>query len=207
MALACAWPWALATPDAVSADGRWSLAGDGAQLQLQGPAAADVRRYVARSLDGREQGRVRQVLHLAARRSFVVAFDGLAELWEISLDPQAEPIYNGFVHDYKMGEGIAEPGFLGVRRTRLPEPLTALAPEVIGGFVLGRGADVQGQAVLHLLQLDVRKAIARFLVDGDPALAQARGDRRDGRDLLRLPDGRGGTGWLIDLRAASLMHP
>lgn len=191
----------------MSADGRWALAGDGAQLQLQGPAAPDGRRYVAQSLDGREQGRVRQVLHLAARRSFIVAFDGLVELWEISLDPQAEPIYNGFVHDYKMGEGIAEPGFLGVRRTRLPEPLTALALDGRGGFVLGRGADVQGQAVLHLLQLDVRKAIARFTVDGDPALAQARGERRDGRDLLRLPDRRGGADWLIDLRAARLSRP
>jgi hypothetical protein len=206
-ALACAWRIAVAAPDAVSADGRWTLVGDGGQLLLQGPAPGDVRRYAARSLDGREAGRVRQALHLAARQSFVVAFEGLRELWEISLDPRAEPIFDGFVHDHKMGEGVAVPGFLGVRRTRLPETLTALAPDRSGAFLLGRGADVQGRAVLHLVQLDVRLVIARFVVDGDPALDRARADRHEGRDLLWVPDLQDGPVWRFDVRAASVSRP
>ena len=32
---------------------------------------------------------------------------------------KAAPIYDGYVHDYKMGEGFAKSGFLGVRRTPL----------------------------------------------------------------------------------------
>lgn len=206
-ALVCVWQIAAAATEAASTDGRWTLAGDGGQLLLQGPAAGDARRYAARSLDGRETGRVQQVLHVAARQSFVVVFDGLTELWEISLDPRAEPIFNGFVHDYKMGEGIAEPGFLGVRRTRLPEALTALALDRSGAFVLGRGADAQGRAVLHLVQLDVRKAIARFEVDGDPAMEHARAEQLHGRDLLWVPDRRGGPASRIDVRAARLLAP
>ena len=57
------------------------------------------------------------------RNSFVVALKDIPELWEISYDPQAAPLYDGLVHDYKMGEAIAKPGFLGVRRTPLDEPL------------------------------------------------------------------------------------
>ena len=52
-----------------------------------------------------------------------MALKDIPELWEISYDPKAEPIYDGLVHDYKMGEAIAKPGFLGVRRTPLDEPL------------------------------------------------------------------------------------
>jgi hypothetical protein len=57
------------------------------------------------------------------RRSWVLAPAGLAELWEISHDPAAEPVLDGWVHDYRMAEYIAKPGFLGVRRTPLEQPM------------------------------------------------------------------------------------
>lgn len=206
LALALAALAALAAPpEAVTADGRWRLQADGAALVLRDASGRVVRRHEARSLDGRESGQPRWLRALPPRTSFVVAFDGLPELWEIPLDPRAEPIYDGFVHDYRMGEGIAKPGFLGVRRTRLPQPLHRLAVDRSGAFVLGRGADEpDGRALLLLVQLDVRRVIARFVVDADPDLDRAEARSIDGRDQLTVPDRRGGPPLVLDVRAARL---
>lgn len=147
------------------ADGAVSAVGDGADLLLRDAAGRTLRRYPVRSLDGRERGRVRQAVALPARRSLLVTFDGLREWWEVSLDPAAEPIFDGLVHDHRMGEAIATAGYLGARRTRLPEPLQVVSVDA-GGFVLARGADLpDGRHVLHVVQLDLRKALARFVVD------------------------------------------
>ncbi len=158
-----------AGPQAASADGRWTLAGDEADgLVLRDAAGTVQRRYPARSLDGRERGRVQQVLALPARRSFLVSFQGLPEWWEIALDPNAEPVFDGLVHDYRMGEGLASAGFLGVRRTRLSEPLLVVSTDG-AGFALGRAAAprADGRLELQVIQLDVRKAVARFAVAPD----------------------------------------
>ncbi|MFT3818088.1 MAG: hypothetical protein QM750_10740 [Rubrivivax sp.] len=196
---------AAAAPPAPVADdgGGWTVepASDAVLLRRHG---VEVKRYPARSLDGARSGRPAALHHLAARRSFLLAFDGLAEWWELSLDPQAEPIFNGLVHDYRMAEAIAEPGYLGLRRTVLPEPLAALAAGE-GGFVLARGADAPtGRAVLYLVQLDVRRAVARFELDADPDVPAARAAQRDGRALLMVPDRRGGPEIVVDLRAGRL---
>ncbi len=50
-----------------------------------------------------------EVHYVGARRSFVIVFEPLAELWELSTDPQAAPIFDGLVHDYHQGEAIASP--------------------------------------------------------------------------------------------------
>lgn len=194
-------------PAAVSGDGRWLLRPQGQAVELQQAGGGVVRRYAARSLDGRETGTPRWWLALPQRASFLVVFDGLAEAWELLLDPRAEPIHHGLVHDFRMGEGIAEPGYLGIRRTRLPEALQALAVGADGGYVLGRGADAaDGRAVLHLVQLDVRRAIARFVVQADPDLGRAEPRVIDGREHLVVPDRRGGAPLAVDLRGARLRH-
>lgn len=183
---------------ASSADGAWRLQAGAGQLRLSDGAGAEVRRWPA--------GAVLQILPLAARRSFLIAFEDLAELWELQLDPAAEPVFNGLVHDYRLGEGLAEPGFLALRRTRLPEPLRALTvADRSGAWLLARGADqADGRAVLHLVQLDVRRAVARFAVDADPQLDAARSQDCRGRECLRVPDRRGGAALLLDVRAARL---
>lgn len=203
-ALAVAAAAVHAAPVAVSADGRFRLEAEADTLAVSVDGTL-ARRHALQSLDRRERGLPRAAQFDAGRRSFVVAFDGMAELWELSTDPAAAPIFDGYVHDYPMGEAIAAPGYLGVRRTRLTAPADALvvAP---GGYVLVRQADSAGAAVvlLHLVQLDVRRAIARFACDGQPQLERASSAVVDGRTLLHVPDGRGGPGWTVDLAAARL---
>lgn len=170
---------------ALSADGQWLLAAHAAALTLFDRDLQPVRRYPAASLDGKVTSRVAAVFHAAARRSFVVAFDTLPELWEISYDRAAPPIFDGLVHDYRMGEAIATGGFLGVRRTPLEEPFTAVALDAGQRHVLGAGPG----GTLAVLNLDVRRRIARlptatpspalladFVQGGTPRLAVAADD-------------------------------
>lgn len=198
-----------AASEAATPDGRWRLVAVGPALVLQDAAGAELRRYAAQPLGGGAASTVAEVVHAPARRSFVVTFESLPEVWEISLDPAAEPIFNGYVHDYKMGEGIAEPGYLGVRRTKLDHALKApLALYAAGGFVVGRAAGAPaGQTRLVLVQLDVRRAIGRFDLAGDPDPGGARLQVVDGRPLMHLPDRAGGADFVLDLRAARILAP
>ncbi len=142
----------------------------------------------------------------APRRSFIVVFETLPELWEISYDSQAEPIHQGLVHDNQLREGIAEPGFLNPRRTRLDAPLRDPGFVSSHAFVIARAPDrADGQAVLHLVQLDVRKRIAEFTLRADPDTAAVRRLWRDGREILEVPDRQGGSALRIDPRAARLL--
>jgi WD40 repeat protein len=115
---------------AVSGDGRWVMAANylprtvvlfDADLKL-------VKRYDATTLDGKTASRVSAVYDAAPRQSFVVALKDIPEVWEISYDPKAAPIYDGLVHDYKMGEAIAKPG--------LPERAPHAAGRAAGRLLL-----------------------------------------------------------------------
>ncbi len=131
------------------------------QLQLRGPQlqALDAEGRLLREWPV-PQG-VLPLLVLPARQSFVVAPRGVRELWEVSWSETAEPIYDGLVHDYRMGEGLARPGYLGLRRTPLQKPLAAVCscgPQPwVRVWEEGSSAD-EDSAVLHL---DVRRIIAR----------------------------------------------
>ena len=105
-----------------------------------------------------------------------------------------------------MGEGLAEPGYLGARRTRLEAPLSELAFDDSGAYVIGRTAPQAGnRTVLHLVQLDIRRTIGRFTVGGDPDIAGTHSLRRGTRKLLSVPDRLGGPPTLVDLQRARLV--
>jgi hypothetical protein len=147
----------LAAPDATSVDGRWRVEGrDGAVLVYDAGRLA--KSLPAQRLGGTERAAVTAVQHVPQRRCFVIAFDTLPELWELSVDPQAPPIFDGLVHDYRMGEAIATPGFLGARRTPLNSPARALRADP------QHPAQVQVQLSdgWWVFNLDVRRPIARL---------------------------------------------
>lgn len=147
------------------------------QLSLSDSEGRLLKRWPVTDAQGRT-GSVRALLSLPSRRSVAVLLEGLAELWEISLDPAAEPLYRGLVHDYRMGEGLAEPGYLGLRRTPLARPLSQLRQLGREDWLLGQqGPDA---VVVHL---NVRRPIAVLpAVD----IAQARLIERGGRLVLAL---------------------
>lgn len=142
---------------AISGDGRWLLAANASPNSLV-LLRADLgleRVYALRSADGRRDSAAAAVADAAVRRRFVVALESLPELWEISYDPHAEDIYDGMVHDFRMGEGIPRRGFLGVRRITLPRPLASLFIDPIQAHALGHAGPGPGDVV----NLDVRRRI------------------------------------------------
>lgn len=178
-------------PQLVTADGRWraEVHDDGQALVLRDGDGAVRRRLPAHSLDGMRRGAITAIAELPARRSLAVGFDGLDELWEVSLDPAAPPIFDGLVHDYRLGEAIATPGFLGARRIPLPGRVLALRPGAQAPQLLVLlGTD---PLALHLVNLDVRRPLSRVTVPGGADLRAAQWDDSAGTPRLRVPAGSG----------------
>ena len=152
---------------AMSADGHWLLAASDEPrcITLLNADLRLVRRHDVATLDGRHSSCVAAVRDAPARRSFLVAPRDIPELWEISYDPQAGAIYDGLVHDYRMGEAIARQGFLGVRRTPLKEPLARFCLVPAQRHVIAASPARGGALVVNL---DARVEIARLPMPGLP---------------------------------------
>lgn len=143
-------------------EGAHVLVAHGERITVIGSGRGVLRRLDGRSLDGRLRGRATTLLALPQRRSAVASLPALAEVWEISFDPQAPPIFDGLVHDYRMGESLPSPGYLGARRMPMQQPL----PEFVYSdrrvsWIAGRVA--QGVSIVHL---DVRRQIALLAMPG-----------------------------------------
>lgn len=192
---------------AVSADGQWVMAANylphtlalfDSDLQL-------VRTYEASTLDGKSSSRVSAVYDATPRNSFIVALKDIAELWEISYNPNAEPIYDGLVHDYKMGESISKPGYLGVRRTQLNEPLDDFFFDQSYRHVLGatrakRENEGKREATAQVVNLDVRRKIADLPLAGMPHLGSGITFDWNGTTVLASPNLGTGAVDVIDMQ-------
>ncbi|MBI3383722.1 MAG: c-type cytochrome [Aquabacterium sp.] len=212
---------------AVSGDGRWVLAGNylpgnvvlfDADLQL-------VRIYPATSLDGKQTSRVSAVYDAAPRQSFIVALKDLPELWEISYNPKAEPIHDGYVHDFRMGEAIAKNGYLGVRRTPLSQPLDDFFFDPPYKHVIGAGrpaaikpvaaaSSASGPASAasaasspadeppsaQVINLDARQRVATLPLPGMPHLGSGISFQYKGQTVLATPNLQQGLISVIDMK-------
>ena len=190
---------------AVSGDGRWVLAANyfPHTLALFDADLNLVKTYAAASLDGKTSSRVSAVYDAAPRSSFVVALKDLPELWEISYDPKAEPIFDGLVHDYKLGEGVAKPGYLGIRRTPLDQPLDDFFFDQRYRHVLGatrpKGAGA-GAPTAQVVNLDVRRKIAELPIAGMPHLGSGITFAWHGTTVLMSPNLKGSALDVIDMK-------
>ncbi len=197
---------------AVSGDGRWVLAANyfphtlalfDAELNL-------VKTIPATTLDAKQSSRVSAVYDAAPRRSFIVALKDIAELWEISYDPKAEDIFEGLVHDYRMGEGIPTRGFLGVKRTRLDEPLDDFFFDqgyihVLGATRAkpaepGAAPNAESRPSAQVINLDVRRRIATLPIAGMPHLGSGITFAWNGTTLMASPNLKDGALDVIDMK-------
>ncbi|HMN75343.1 MAG TPA: cytochrome D1 domain-containing protein [Burkholderiaceae bacterium] len=194
---------------AVSGDGKWVMAANylphtlalfDADLNLQRP-------YATATLDGKATSRVSAVYDAQPRKSFVVALKDIPELWEVSYDPKAEPIYDGYVHDYRMGEAIAKPGFLGVRRTPLDEPLDDFFFDQSYANVLGATRPrSDGAPSAQVVNLDARRRIATLPLPGMPHLGSGITFEYQGRPVLATPNLKNGIVSVIDMKTWKLVR-
>lgn len=176
---------------AQSADDRLLLVANAAPatLALFDSQLRPVRSYPAATLDGQLVSPALDVHDTGPRRSFVVAFDALPQLWEISYDPAAGPIFDGLVHDYRMGEAIATPGFLGARRTPLESPVDLVTFDLPHRHVLASPRSREGTAParrpLQVINLDIRRRIVELPLNAASADLAA-SFTRQGRPMLAI---------------------
>ena len=188
---------------AVSGDGRWVMAANTLPhtLALFDADLHLVRSYSAANLASTATSRVSAVYDAAPRHSFIVALKDLPELWEISYDAKAEPIHDGYVHDYRMGEAIATPGYFGVRRTLLDEPLDDFFFDQSYRHVLGATrAKGDGTPSAQVINLDVRWRIATLPLPGMPHLGSGITFEWQGTTVLASPNLKDGVVSVIDMK-------
>lgn len=188
---------------AVSADGRWVLAGNTLPetlVLLDAHGLTPRQTWPVRDRQGR-LSRVSAVYDAAPRQSFIVALKDSAELWEISYNPQAAPVYPGLVHDYRMGEGVALPGFLQPRVTALDMVLDDFFFDPAYRHVMA--ASREGRA--EVIQLDTGVKVADLALDGMPHLGSGITFERDGHRLMATPNLKGGKVTVIDMDSWQLV--
>ncbi len=104
-----------------SADGRYLIGLSTRQAML---VVADVESLAqTRTLQLHDRDRiplmVRAFLLHRKRQSVLLSFENSTEIWEIFYAPDATPVFEGLVHDFRMQEAVAEATELPVRRIRL----------------------------------------------------------------------------------------
>jgi len=170
---------------AQSSDRRWILSADNTTrtlIAVDARTGATVKRIEVVDRRG-DRSRVARVLDAPARSSFIALLTDVPEAWELTYDPRAEPVFEGLVHDYRMGEGIAAGGPLPVRRVVLDAPITdALFAPRFDHLV---GAVAGGE--LHVVNLNVRRRIETVYTGGDPRPADGAVWQRD-RTVFLIPD-------------------
>ncbi|WP_374554514.1 cytochrome D1 domain-containing protein [Aquitalea pelogenes] len=189
---------------AVSDDGNWILAGNTLPqtlVLLDAHGLAPVKTIAVRDAAG-HPSRVSAVYEAAPRHSFVVALKDVPELWEISYDRHAAPVYPGLVHDYQMGEALAQPGFLTPRVTPLSMVLDDFYFDPSYQHVLG--ASRSGQA--QVISLDARSKVADLPLDGMPHLGSGISFERDGHRIMATPNLKGGQLSFVDMDSWQLIR-
>jgi len=184
---------------AVSGDGKYVLAANYLPhtLVVLDADLNAIKTLEARNTKGDKTSRVSAVYDAAPRKSFVAAMKDINELWEISYDPKAEPVYEGLVHDFRMGEGNAHPGQFYPRRTLLEDVLDDFFFDSTYEHVIGASREAgKGQVV----NLDARRKIADIALPGMPHLGSGITWNWQGRTVLATPNLKEGVVSVIDMQ-------
>ncbi len=183
---------------AVSSDGRYVLVGNYLPHTLVALDARDlslVKVIAAQDANGRSS-RVSAVYDAAPRQSFIVALKDIPEVWEIPYGPKTGPVYEGLVHDYRMGEGLAAKGPLPVRRMVLDDILDDFFFDPAYDHLIGASRDGHTGQVVNL---NIRRKIAEVDLPGLPHLGSGITWEWQGRPVLATPNLKDGIVTVIDM--------
>lgn len=190
---------------AVSSDGRFLMVANYLPHTLVALDAHDLMpiRVLAVNDGKGHSSRVSAVYDARPRKSFVAALKDIKEVWELSYDENAPPVYDGLVHDYRMGEGIPVPGPFPPRRILLDDYLDDFFFVPDYSALVGASRDgVRGQVV----NLDVRRRIATIDLPGLPHLASGISWTYKGRTVLATPNLREGVVSVIDMKSWKIIR-
>jgi len=184
---------------AVSGDGKYVLVGNYLPHTLVVLDAVDLKllKIIPVTDDQGTSSRVSAVYDAAPRKRFIVALKDIPEVWEIPYDPDHEPIYRGYVHDFRMGEGLAEKGPFPVRRIKLDDYLDDFFFDQRYENLIGAARNAKNGQVVNLL---VGRKIADVALPGLPHLGSGITFDYQGKRVLATPNLKEGTISVIDMK-------
>ncbi len=183
---------------AVSSDGRYVMAANYLPNTIAILDAGDLSliKTIAITDEEGQASRASAVYDAAPRNSFIVALKDVPELWEISYDDNAPPIFPGLVHDYKMAESVALPGKFNPRRTPLETVLDDFFFDQSYAYVIGASREGKGQVV----NLDIRRKVADLALPGMPHLGSGITWQWQGKPVLATPNLKDGVITVINMQ-------
>jgi WD40 repeat protein len=148
--------------------------------------------------------RVSAVYQARPRDSFIAALKDVPEIWEIATDPNAPPVYSGFVHSHEKGMVEALPssqGLFALRRIETPEPLDDFFFDPTYRNLIGSARE--GRAVV--VNLVVGRDIKQLDMPGLPHLGSGISWNWNGRAVMATPLLKAGKINVLDMQDWSLL--
>ncbi|MEN8166740.1 MAG: cytochrome D1 domain-containing protein [Pseudomonadota bacterium] len=179
---------------AVSHDGRYVIAANYLPHTLVVLDARDLTplKVIDVADETGRSSRVSAVYTADPRESFVAALKDIPEVWEISYMDNPPPGFSGWVHDYREDSGdVHKEEPFPVRRIQVEGYLddfflTQEYDRVIG---TSRGLDKEQQGSSgQVVDLDLKRAVAKVTLPGMPHLSSAITWEYQGRTLLATPN-------------------
>ena len=187
---------------AVSSDGKWVMAGNflpHSLVVLHADTLQPFRVIKVADSKGDVTSRVSAVYDARPRQSFVVALKDIKEIWELSYDPDADPIYGDFTHTFRKGqeEGVVlhEQPF-GIRRIKVEDYMDDFFFDPYYAEVMGAGRTAKKGIVYNL---DARKKVAELQLSGMPHLGSGIVFDYEGRTVMATPHLREPVVSVIDM--------
>lgn len=185
---------------AVSSDGRYVMVGNYLPHSIVILDAHDLRLLKLIPVvdtDGKTS-RVSAVYDAAPRKSFIVALKDLTQVWEIPYGKDHTPVYEGYVHDYRMGEGLATKGAFPIRRIKLDDYLDDFFFDQKYDHLIGAARNTKKGQVVNLV---VGRKIADIDLPGMPHLGSGITWNYHGVPVLASPNLQQGVISIIDMRS------
>ena len=142
--------------------------------------------------------RVSAVYQAPQRDSFILALKDAPEIWEVATDPNAPPVYEGFIHSQErdMVEAIpSSQGLFARRRIEIAEPLDDFFFTNDYRHLIGAARDGARGVVVNL---NVGREIAELPLPGMPHLGSGISWEKDGRRVMATPHLKEGKLSIID---------
>ena len=185
---------------AISHDGKWLAVANYLPMTLTILSADDLSVAKVMPVFSKSgiKSRVSAVYQAPQRQSFVLALKDVPEVWEVATDPDAEPVYEGFVHSREKGmiEGLpSSEGLFARRRIELSEPIDDFFFSDDYRNLIGATRDTERGVVVNL---NVGREIAELPLPGMPHLGSGISWERDGRRVMATPHLKEGKLSVID---------
>ncbi len=174
---------------AISKDGKWLAVANYLPRTLTILSTTDLS--VARVFDVASKAgtpsRVSAVYQAPQRDSFILALKDVPEIWEVATNPDAEAVYEGYVHSHEKGMVEALPssqGLFALRRILTTEPIDDFFFDPEYRNLIGAARDGNKGVVVNLT---VGREIAELPLPGLPHLGSGISWLRDGRRVMATP--------------------